>query len=198
MKKKIFAVVCLIIGIGFLVGGIVLFVFNKQELDKSNDELRTAIIKDYDVFKTKVENFSDTRIAFYALIDSDIRYSEDLPKNYDKLIKDFQNYEAILKDIEESSETLKKNCLENEFDPKDVEITRKVDAFISSYEQVFNLFIDDTKYLNERIAQYNAWVDTQTASTYKKLNEYETSYKDYVDVNDDKVFNGVKDEDSSS
>ena len=106
------------------------------------------------------------------------------------MISEYTKYEDTLKEIDESSKSLKVNCLENKFEEK--EINNKVDAFIINYEQAVNYFIKDVEVFNKEIEKYNQWVeDVQVTNKYSKLAEYKSSYTEYVDINSDGVFNGV-------
>lgn len=186
MKKKI-AIIILIIGVLSLGFGAWVLIKNIQEDQKKQEELRTSIVNEYATFKGKMETFSTERTNIYESLNG-INYLTDINTKYASLISDFQKYEGTLKEIDDSSNILKKNCNNKSFNDKDV--NNKLEAFIINYEQAFNYFIQDVAKLNERIKEYNDWVTTQ--GTGKQLEEYVPQYKDYVDVNKDGKFNGVE------
>lgn len=189
MKKKI-AILILIIGIVSLVAGITVFISNKNEENKKLENLKTSIVNDYEIFKSKVESFSDERTIIYQDLNS-ISYLIDVRTNYENFINEFTKYEETLNEIEASSKTLKVNCLENTF--TDTNINNKVEAFIITYEQAINYFIQDVEKFNQRIREYNDWIENSLeTTTYTKLEEYNSEYKEYVDINNDGIFNGVE------
>ena len=84
----------------------------------------------------------------------------------------------------------KEYCFKQEYN--ETEITNKVSAFTINYEQAVNYYIQDVEQFNEKIRSYNDWVqNTQVTDTYKTLEEFKSSYTEYVDINGDGIYNGV-------
>ena len=187
--KKIISIFFLVIGVSSLIAGISLIWINKSEENKKLAVLKASIVSDYDNFKKQIEDFSNERIEIYDSLHK-ISYLTDLSSNYETIIAQYKEYEEILKKIEENNKGLKSNCLENSF--KENEITSKVNAFIINYEQAVNYFIKDVATFNEEVDRYNEWVEnTQVMGDYKKIEGYESSYKDYIDINGDGIYNGA-------
>lgn len=188
MKRKIslgisiFGIICLLAGAGLLY-------VNLNNSKKEYESLKTSIVNDYENFKVKIESFSEERTNIYNSL-NEITYLTDLATNYDKLVQEYKDYELTLQEIEKSSEDLKVNCYKRDY--VETDINNKVSAFTINYEQAINYYIQDVEAFNEKIRNYNNWVQTsQVINTYTILEEYESSYKDYVDVNGDGIYNGV-------
>lgn len=188
MKRKLSLLVVLI-GCISLVAGISLLVVNLKNDQKAYESLKTSIVNDYENFKVKIESFSEERTNVYEGLNK-ISYLTDLATNYNTLVAEYDKYAETLKAIEESSEDLKVNCYKEEFNETD--INNKVSAFTINYEQAVNYYIQDVEAFNEKVRNYNDWVlNSQVVGTYKTLEEYETSYKEYIDINGDGIYNGV-------
>jgi len=189
MKRVLFGI-CTLIGMGLIATGITIIYKDNNNKRIALEQLKENIINNYEVFKSKVEVFSENRSNISQQL-NDIKYLSELKTNYASLIQGFQNYEKSLRDIDEASADLKVDCLENTF--KDTNINNKVSAFIINYEQVVNYFIKDVNDFNTEIQKYNAWVSSQTTPNEKdKLEEYKSTYVDYVDIDGDGVYSGVK------
>ena len=188
MKRKISLVIAVVGFISLIVGGSLLF----KSLTASRDEyefLKASIVTDYETFKVKIETFSEERTNVYEELNK-ITYLTDVVANYDSIVVEYDKYGETLKDIELSSEDLKVNCYKKNF--VETEITNKVSAFTINYEQAINYYIQDVEKFNEKIRSFNEWVTTNNLqATYKVYAEYESLYKDYVDINGDGIYNGV-------
>ena len=188
--KKVVSIIFLIAGIISLSIGIGIMYKNESDKQKALEALKTSIVNDYEDFKVKVEVFSEERTNIYQNLNK-ITYLTDIKVNYASLIEEYKKYEKTLKEIDKVSKDLKVNCFEQEF--KEVTINNKISAFIINYEQAVNYFIQDVNNFNEKVKLYNDWLK-QTYSTAQvvELEEYVSSYTKYVDVNNDGVFEGVK------
>lgn len=188
MKRKISLVIAIVGLASLIAGGSLLF----KSLTASRDEyesLKTSIVNDYEDFKVKIESFSEERTNVYEGLNK-ITYLTDVVANYDLLVAEYDKYGETLKSIEEASKDLKVNCYKKDF--VETEITNKVSAFTINYEQAINYYIQDVEKFNEKVRAYNEWVNTNNLqATYKVYAEYESLYKDYVDINGDGIFNGV-------
>lgn len=189
MKNKSVTIL-MALGLLLLVSGGILFVINgfkgeKEDLTRSMN----IIVDDYETFRTKVEKFSNLRENIYNDV-MNSQYYTDVYTNYVMNIQKLKEYESVVTEVDNASNSLKKSCIGKNFNDKDV--INKCNAFIINYEQSINYFINDIARFNTRIKEYNTWLTTQgnTASKYNSLNEYNSKYKDYVDVNSDKIFSG--------
>ena len=188
--KKVVSIIFLIAGIISLGIGIGIMYKNESDKQKALEALKTSIVNDYEDFKVKVEVFSEERTNIYQSLNK-ITYLTDIKVNYASLIEKYKNYEETLKEIDKVSKDLKVNCFEQEF--KEVTINNKISAFVINYEQAVNYFIQDVNNFNEKVKLYNDWLkQTYPTAQVVELEEYVSSYTKYVDVNNDGVFEGVK------
>ena len=156
----------------------------KEAMKKAMD----TIVSDYDTFKKEIEKFSTERESIYNEVMNTPYYS-DVFKNYTSNVEKLKTYEELVSEIDSSSKGLKENCLNRRYNDQDV--TNKCNAFVINYEQSMNYFVNDIERFNKRIDEYNEWSTTSnTDKKYTKLEKYESKYKDYVDINNDKVFSG--------
>ena len=187
--KRIISIIFIVLGCASLTTGVVFRIIEQNNQNKALVSLKASIVDDYENFKIKIETFSTERTTVYEGLNQ-ITYLTELPKNYENLISEYNKYENTVKDIEESSKDLKENCFKQEYN--ETEITNKVSAFTINYEQAVNYYIQDVEKFNEKIRSYNDWVqNTQVTNTYKTLEEFKSSYTEYVDVNGDGIYNGV-------
>lgn len=188
--KKVVSIIFLIAGIISLGIGIGIMYKNESDKQKALEALKTSIVNDYEDFKVKVEVFSEERTNIYQSLNK-ITYLTDIKVNYASLIEEYKKYEETLKEIDKVSKDLKVNCFEQEF--KEVTINNKISAFVINYEQAVNYFIQDVNNFNEKVKLYNDWLkQTYPTAQVVELEEYASSYTKYVDVNNDGVFEGVK------
>lgn len=187
--KRIISIIFIILGCGSLTTGVVLRIIDQNKQNKALTSLKASIIEDYEVFKVKIESFSTERTTVYEGLNK-ITYLTELPANYESLVSEYTKYENFVKEIDESSKDLKVNCFKQEYN--ETEITNKVSAFTINYEQAINYYIQDVETFNEKVRSYNDWVqNTQVTNVYKPLEEFKSSYTEYVDVNGDGIYNGV-------
>lgn len=196
MKKKILIGILIIVVLA-AIGGVTMVIINKNEENKKYEALKQEVIENYETFKKNVEAFLENRTAVYEQVNS-VSYFTELSSKYDGIIDAYKKYEESLKVIEDSSTTLKEDCLNHTFKSTDTDVNNKVEAFIINYEQAFNYFINDVKNINDEIDQYNDWVkNVQVTTKYKTIAKYESAYTEYVDLNGDGVFKGAEEEKNS-
>lgn len=183
------------VSIIFLVSGFVsitcgLGIMYKNEINRQEllESLKTSIVNDYEIFKLKVEVFSEERTNIYENLNK-ITYLTDIKNNYDNLISEYIKYENTLKEIDKASVGLKNNCFEENF--KEITINNKISAFVINYEQAVNYFIQDVSKFNEKVNLYNEYVKQNPDKGLIELKHYESFYRQYVDVNNDEIFEGV-------
>lgn len=187
MKNKL-ALILLILGLLLLASGGALLVVNGFKSDKEDlAQTMNIIVDDYEIFRKKVETFSTLRENIYNEV-MNSQYYTDVYTNYNTNVQKLKEYENAVTEVENASKNLKNSCIGKTFNDQDV--INKCNAFVINYEQSINYFINDVARFNTRINEYNTWLATQTDTQYKTLTEYNATYKDYVDINNDKNFSG--------
>ena len=186
--KKVLSIMFLVAGFAGIASGLGIMYQNEANRQNALEALKTSIVNDYEDFKVKVEVFSEERTSIYENLNK-ITYLTDIKTNYDSLVEEYTKYENALKEVDKASEDLKVNCFEEKF--KEITINNKISAFVINYEQAVNYFIQDVSNFNEKVKLYNEYVKQNPNKGLVELEEYQSSYTEYVDVNSDKVFEGV-------
>lgn len=186
MKRVVIILISILfVGLGIFCTYYTISLENER---KEEQELKNTIEKDYDEFRTALEDFSNERTKVYKALE-EINYLENIPDLYENIIKTFKSYEGKLDKIVSTGEKLKDNLLEKDFKNKD--LANKKEAYITNYEQTNNYFVSDVKKFNSQIEIYNKMVEADTSGSFKKLELFESKYKDLIDVNKDGIYSGI-------
>ena len=189
MKRVVVIILSiLIVGLGVFCTYSSIKIENKR---KDEEKIKEIINKDYDDFKKALSSFSKERKKVYESL-SKIDYLENIPTLYNNLNSSFKSYEEKLDNIVSIGNKLKEHLLEKEYKNKD--LANKKEAYITNYEQTYNYFVSDVKKYNSQLALYNKMVEADTTNSYKKLDLYESKYKELIDLNNDGIFSGVEKE----
>ena len=178
-----------------------------QNRDKKRAEeilIIDEIVKDYETFNAKAEEFSEKRTDINDDMSSYTSYYLNMFQNYDDMMKELEDYEALLKEVDESGSYLKNNCISKTYSSADA--NHKCNTYIMNLEKSINSFVSDISFLNNKIDEYNEWIKTnkeekiivtegkkkvQKTIVYENLDTFSPKYyKDYVDVNNDGTYLG--------
>lgn len=173
-KKMVLVISILVIVITFLV----VFLVNVGK-DSKNTKLNVeSIKKSYNLLTDSVDKYNAIREEFNTLSNGIIldKYKEKheefstLLTDYNKTISNIDNYVANIN----AKCTLV--ALSNE-------VSNICDGYGITYEKLINLYVSDINKYNEIITKYNE---------YKKeeLPLFEAVHEDYIDYNDDKIYEG--------
>lgn len=200
MKQQYLRLFSFLIGLSFIVSG-VLFTFvnnykkdKKEQLDK---EIKIAeeIDKVYKEFFDKEKELSLFRDELIDDITNFSQYFQQMPDDYDGILEKVGEYEDKLIDIEDKSSYLKDVC-NRRYSISDA--NDLCDAYYINLEKSINFFVGDVEFFNSKIEEYNEWIITEnesliTFTKYEELDKYSVKkYKDYVDLNDDTTYLGKK------
>lgn len=179
MKKKI--VVIILIVILFVLGFVVYkFIDNIKEDQTITSEKASEIVKAYDKFNSSIQAFATMREEYYTSRQN--TFLEELASDVDSWNDFVSRYENAIKEVEDSSDVLKENCIVRY---ADVNVNSKCTNFKVNYEAAMNYFITDIKGYNKTVKQYNQWVSDNNYD-YGKLNEGKlVVYKKYIDFDKD-------------
>ena len=100
--------------------------------------------------------------------------TENTIYQYDGWILSLDSYTEAMDKVENTSEKLKKNCINEYY--ADTSVNNKCVAFIDAYEKAINSYVED-------IDSFNSKID--------EINKYESKYKK-VDLNKDNTFATVE------
>lgn len=202
MKRQYIRLFSFLIGITFILSGILFYFVNKYKVwkkEKIEDEIELAeeIDKVYDSFYEKEKELSSHRDDLYTEIKEFSVYYTNMPDGYSNVFADVEKYEELLNEIDTESNFLKEKCTKRY---SVLEANDKCDAYFINLEKSINIFLGDVEYFNLKIKDYNEWTETENSSIlstkkYEKLDEYVAkNYKEPVDLNDDETYLGMKSE----
>ncbi len=208
-KKEYAKLISFILGLTFIIAGITFSVTQvyKENRDKKRAEeilIIDEIVKDYETFNAKAEEFSEKRTDINDDMSSYTSYYLNMFQNYDDMMKELEDYEALLKEVDESGSYLKNNCISKTYSSADA--NHKCNTYIMNLEKSINSFVSDISFLNNKIDEYNEWIKTnkeekiivterkkkvQKTIVYENLDTFSPKYyKDYVDINNDGTYLG--------
>ena len=178
MKKSLKIIGIMIIIIGILVGCATIWVNGLMEDQKKTKKTMKIVLKYYDNFNNRVEEFSSVRNNFY-------QYKEDLyleslaskTADWDKFMGE---YADTIKEVEKASKNLKANC---KIKYGDVNTNSKCTAFKANYEAAMNYYISDVKLYNKLVDEYDEWNKDGKYPEPKKGTF--PVYKKYIDFDHD-------------
>lgn len=183
-NKKIIIIISLIL-VSALIVVLTLFVLNVVK-DKKESNKNMQLIKDnYNELSTHVSEYNQIRTNLSEKL-NDFIY-ETYPKEHDSYVELLNKYNDNIKNID-----TKVNNINNKCDVlySDISINKICDSYKVLYEKLINLYITDINIYNNKIKGYNQ---------YKEKDEYQETeliHKEYLDYNQDKIYEGkdVKDE----
>ena len=201
MKKDTMKLFGFMILITVVVATIVLFIVNGIE---ENNKKKIAedkafmdkIDKAYANFEITLEEFGTDHDEYITEITDKTSINTSIPANYKSLQEVVKNYEKRVDEIDSDYKFLYDNCYEKFTSYNRKSTNTKCLKYLRYLEQTINSFIEDVKYINTRIDEYNKWTESYNGSTlalttYKKLDHITPSkYKDYVDLDKDAIYLG--------
>lgn len=202
MKRQYLRLFSFLIGITFIISGIVFTLVNNYKVQKREKVKEEIIIGDeignvYETFYNKTKELSDFRDEILNDIKEFTVFYTQIPDGYSKEVPKFQKYEELISEIEDASSYLKDKCTKRY---SVLEANDKCTAYYINLEKTINIFIGDIETFNAKIKEFNEWTETENESViatkkYDKLDEIKPSkYTDYVDLNDDGTYLGRKSE----
>ena len=194
MKKEYIKLFSIMIGISLLIASGIYLVSNnfKNERQKQIDAERIIIDEIGDLYKEfneKEKVFNEKREAYIKAVDSGSTYFANMPKNYTKMTNAAKEYEDILVELDDFDTFLYASCKDQTYSKSST--NKKCLNYLKNMEKTINTFIDDIKYLNHKIDEYNEWIKTENKSVivytkYKALKNFESNkYTEYVDLDGD-------------
>jgi len=202
MKKEYIKLYGFMIAITLIVASLILVLTNsakanKEKKIKEEQEVIDKIDKAYEEFKIYAEEFGNFRESYIKGLDEKTSVNTGVSTNYKEIIANADDYLKRLEEIETKSAYLYGMCYEKQTTYNKKATNKQCIMFLRNREQFINSYIEDIKYLNHRINEYNKWTDVNNSSAlvltkYEKVDSYkQEKYKDYVDLDDDGVYLGM-------
>lgn len=195
MKKSYFCLTFLILGISFIISGVVnAFVMSYKDNKKKNIEEENVIADEigsiYDKFYKMENDLSVKRTNLLKDISEYVSFYSNMSEKYDDMKNELDEYDVSLKEIGDFSSYLTSNCVNKVYSNADV--NSKCISYLLNYEKTINTFVSDIEFLNSKIDEYNKWIeDEETSSKNKPLDKFSSSnFKEFVDLNGDGTYLG--------
>ncbi len=194
MKKDIIKLISFILATTFIMSGVIyFFVFNYKEEKRikieKEEKYFASINTAYEEFR---EKSTDIGKSIEEMNNYIIDYSEfyvEMPVKYGEAVEKVEFYTEELIKLENETKYLMDNCQDVEHN--NVIVTRNCHSYVISFEKTVNAFINGIKFLNDKITDYNNWVDEEKKD-FKKLELIVVEkYNNYVDYNKDGIYLGV-------
>ena len=184
-----------------VVATLILFIVNGIEESgrkkrEEEAEVMDKIEKSYDNFLVTLEEFASEHDDYITELTEKTSINTAISSNYKDLKATVENYEKRLSEIEGDSKFLYDSCYKKYTNYNRKSTNTDCLKYIRNMEQIYNSFIEDVKYVNTRIEEYNKWTETYNESslsltTYKKVDKIKaTKYTDYVDLDEDGIYLG--------
>ena len=202
MKRQYLRLFSFLIGITFIISGVLFTIVNNDKQDKKAKVEKEEAIADeiqdiYETFYNKEVELSNYRDeVLQSVKDFSVFYTQ-MPDGYGIVYPKVEKYETLVSEIEDASSYLRDNCIRRY---SKLEANEKCDAYYINLEKSINIFIGDLEYFNSKIKDFNDWTETENKSliatkTYEKLNGYTAKrYTEYVDLNNDGTYLGRNNE----
>lgn len=200
MKRQYIRLFSLMIGLTFVISGVLFSLVNnykknKEEIIKQENILADEIGNVYETFYNKEKELNDFRDLFLDDIKEFSEYFSNMPGEYKNIVTKLGKYETLIKEVEDASSFLQQKCKKRYSSST---ANEKCDAYYINLEKTINIFVGDLEFFNAKINDYNEWIVTENESVlvkekYKALEKYEaTNYKDYVDLNKDDTYLAIR------
>ena len=177
MKKKIL----IIVFIGLFVVGALFFVFKRILADVSYTNEVIAELTDLDEKNNTIfEQYNSVRENLSSMMQS--TYVDELDTNYKKIIELLEQENEYVIQVRDNTLRLDKYCKGKTYSNSSAnEICLNYQKY---YEQMVNVFINDTIYVNRMIQSYQENHDDL-------LKKYESlEFKDYIDYDKNGIYEG--------
>lgn len=180
MKKKKPSKVIIIIIVAILLITIIIFtlnLINDQKITKKNMQ---SIKESYQQLSENIVDYNQIRSSLSEKLNN-FMY-ESYQKEHEEYIDLLTKYNNNIINIDQNIVTLDDKC---QVIYKDLSINKICDEYPLLYEKLINLYVSDLNNYNNKIASYNEYKED-------KYNLFELIHDDYIDYNNDKVYEGIE------
>ena len=188
-KKNKKMKILILIGITCVIWGfVIMFISSVKKDQKEMNSRMDTILKSYDGFRKKIEEFNTMRDTLHTEF-LDKVYYETLESNDSEFKNKLKTYEELVSSISVSTkDNLREYCKDDIYYASS-DVNSKCAAFKQGYEEMVNSFVDDINSYNSNLTQYNSWLDSNGKTDSIKLETYQTK-KTYIDYNKDGTYSG--------
>ena len=156
-----------------------------KEDRQETTEMVSKVSENYEIFQTKINNFSNLRNEFYT--NKEELYYETLATSADVWNNFMDSYMQAIMDVESASSYLKENC---DFEYGDIGARTKCTNFKANYEAAQNYYLTDVEVYNKLVDDYDNWnaVNGGGNPVVNKLEK--VTIDDYIDFDGDGEYFG--------
>lgn len=180
-KKLILISVIAIIFIAFVVIFILATRKDKLETERNMENIK----KNYNLLTDSVNKYNEIRTKYATM--SSVLIMDEYEEKHEEYITLLTDYNKVMKDIDTYITNISFRCKHNY---SDSEVNKVCENYQELYEKLVNLYINDTNNYNKFIAEYNEYKNAE-------LEEFEMIHKDYIDYNNDNIYEGREEREES-
>lgn len=199
MKQQYIKLFSFLLGLTFIFSGVIYTFVSSYKDEKEEKKKEEVIIADeignvYKTFYQKEDDLSSFRKDLIKEFNEYVSFYSEMEEGYDDMVDNFKKYEVYVQEIEDTSSYLKDKC-KSKYSSSDA--NEKCNYYYIYLEKSINMFVEDIKFFNNKIDEYNKWIEAENESVIKedaheKLKKYDSKkYKDYVDLNNDGTYLGM-------
>ncbi len=196
MKKEYIKLFSIMIGISLLISSGIYVIANnfKNERQKAIDEEKVIIDEVGDLYKQfnkKAKDFNAKREEYIKVVEDGSTYFASMPKKYSNMTEKAKEYESLLVELDDFDTFLYASCKDHTYSSNAT--NKNCLTYLKNMEKTINTFIEDIRYLNHKIDEYNEWIKTENKSVivykkYKALKNFASEkFTEYVDLDGDQV-----------
>ncbi len=181
-KKQVLIAVGAVILIAFII--IIIITTNKEKKETQNN--MTIIKNNYDMLTKSVTKYNDIRSSYKEK--SSVLIMNSYQDKHEEFTKLMEEYNSVVSEIDNYIANINLRC--NRLYPE-ITINNICNGYKLSYEKIVNLYISDVKQYNNFITSYNE---------YKKMELplIKLIHSNYIDYNEDKVYEGSSSNDKKN
>lgn len=194
MNKQKIILFSFLIGLSLIISSAIYIITSniKEERKKiiQNEKNNTdRIKKDAKEQNTRIDNINLKLGEIKNDIVSFMTTYEDMYLNHKNYISKMEEVEKLLSESYEKTLFLNDKC-KTRF--SDLEANTLCLNYYINLEELTNIYVSLHKITSNKINEYNEWLKEYTGDKkMESIDFFETKYKEYVDLNKDKVFLGI-------
>lgn len=176
MKNKNTVIIGIILTI--VIAFLVIFIVNLNK-DKKNMQLNVSSIKkSYELLSSSVTEYNTIREHFNEL--SSGLLLDKYKDKHEEFVTLLTEYNKVMKNIDSYVVNIKAKCTNVS---SASEVGSICTGYDRTYEKLVNLYVNDINKYNEILAKYNEY-------KHEEVSAFECIYEDYIDYNNDNVYEG--------
>lgn len=158
---------------------VILFVISIYKGKKTSIKNMEIIRNNYNELSTNVTDYNQIRENLSEKLNN-FTY-ENFPKEYEEYNQLLESYNDNIQKIDNNINNINSKCNNNIYN--DSSVNKICDSYKILYEKIINLYVTDLNNYNNKVTSYNEYMKTD-------IEIFELLHKDYIDYNNDLVYEG--------